>query len=318
MLIICLFCTGATLLLPFKVLAWALRPAPMRSFSSILVTGASSGIGAELARQYAAPGVRLVLVARRVGRLAEVKAECEAWGADVVAVAADVCDAAAMAAVVSQADDAKPLDLVIANAGVHASMLGDTVARWQDDGAAQHKPSACREMAALCATMAPLTEVNVNGVSNTIVPILPRMQARKRGQLVLVSSVASICPLTDPEWIAYHASKSWVRSLGMGLRGLLQPYGVGVTVLCPGLVASEMEASVLSGVPLPTWLPMMTLPTNRAVRKMIDAIGSNVGVHVMREHAGEYLGTSFLGFNVLPPFAFNGMMAGFRMAPGKW
>ena len=86
----------------------------------IVITGASSGLGADLARGYARPGVRLLLFARRVGLLEAVAQDCRTAGADVEAVALDVADAAALIDVMLQQDDLCPIDLLICNAGIAA------------------------------------------------------------------------------------------------------------------------------------------------------------------------------------------------------
>lgn len=316
LLILSVFTIGALVVLPFKAITWLLFPAKPTSFNSICITGASSGIGAELARQYAAPGVRLVLTARRVDRLEAVKDDCVARGAEVVICSVDVNDVEATSSALLAADDERPIDLLIANAGVHPYQLSSHVDRVVSAAAAAAQSgqasgqAPCREVMVLAATLAPVTDCNVCGVVNTVAPLLTRMQSRAQGQIVLTASVASYCAMTDHEWVAYHASKVWVRSFGMGLRGLLQPYGVGVTVLCPGLVASEMATSINSRE---TIIKNKAVPTGVAVAAMRRAIGTNVGVHVMREHSSEMQGVYFLGYNVLPPFAFNAMMAGFRM-----
>src|SRR5271165_540852 len=92
----------------------------MRDPSSILITGASSGIGAALARLYAAKGVALALGGRDAGRLAKVAADCRSAGAEVSEAIIDVTDLAAMEGWVAEADRLRPIDLVIANAGVSA------------------------------------------------------------------------------------------------------------------------------------------------------------------------------------------------------
>jgi NADP-dependent 3-hydroxy acid dehydrogenase YdfG len=85
---------------------------------SVLITGASSGIGAALARAYAAPGVHLALGGRDAGRLRKVAADCRSAGAEADWRGVDVVDAPAMAAWLQAADRERPLDLVIANAGI--------------------------------------------------------------------------------------------------------------------------------------------------------------------------------------------------------
>ena len=77
----------------------------------------------------------------------------------------------------------------------------------------------------------------------------------------------------------------------MGLRGALESHNVGVTVICPGLVESEMADAAIGGLSLPSWLPIRPLATETAARKMIKAIACNVGVLVLREHAesGEFV-----------------------------
>src|SRR5271154_259814 len=93
----------------------------MTGFSSVLITGASSGIGRALAEACAAPGVRLWLGGRDPKRLQETVAACQARGATASAETIDVTDAVAMAAWIAGAG---PLDLVVANAGISAGTGG--------------------------------------------------------------------------------------------------------------------------------------------------------------------------------------------------
>jgi short-subunit dehydrogenase len=186
---------------------------------SILITGASNGIGAALAIRYAAPGVFLALGGRSEERLEAVARQCRERGAEAAVRAIDVVDRAAMATWIVGIDDAHPLDLVIANAGISAG-----TARSADPA------EKVREIFA----------VNVDGLLNTIDPAIARMRPRRRGQLALVSSIAGFRGL--PGTAAYAASKAAVRSYGEGLRGSLWEDGIGVSVICPGYVVTGMTA----------------------------------------------------------------------------
>ena len=180
----------------------------------VLITGASSGIGAALAREYAVPGVRLALFARHEGRARAVAEACRAKGALVACVLVDVTDPEAMADAVTLVDDAHPIDLVIANAGVSGASLGGA------DG------------------VAGLFAINVMGVVHTVEPLIPRLAARGRGQIALMSSLASF--VVRPGTEGYCASKAAVRVWGEGLRERLRPQGVGVSVICPGFVDTPL------------------------------------------------------------------------------
>lgn len=185
-----------------------------REPKAILITGASSGIGKALALNYARPDRRLFLQGRDVERLNAVVSACTEAGADVDAETLDVTDRASMAAWLEAADQRAPLDLVIANAGVSG--------RSSDD------PDPVRTM----------FRVNVEGVLNTIEPVLPALLERGRGHLALMSSLAGFRGM--PTAPGYTASKAAVRAYGEGLRGKLMADGVAVSVICPGFVKTPM------------------------------------------------------------------------------
>lgn len=191
----------------------------VKNFRSILLTGAGSGLGAALARHYAAPGVRLALVGRNEARLAQVAADCVARGATVERASIDVTERAALAAWIIAADEAMPFDLVIANAGISGGTSG--------------LGESSDQSRLIFAT-------NLDGVLNTIDPILPRMRRRGAGAVALMSSLASFRGL--PGAPAYGASKAAVRVLGEALRGDYMPSGVIVSVICPGFVTTPMTA----------------------------------------------------------------------------
>jgi short-subunit dehydrogenase len=189
----------------------------MRDPRTILITGASSGIGEALAEAYAGPGVTLVLTGRDRERLDAVAARCAERGAAVRAATVDVADRAAMADWLALVDRESPVDLCIANAGIS----GGTGRRGESEEQARR-----------------ILAVNVDGVLNTIHPLIGPMRARGRGQLALVSSLAGLRGY--PGAPAYCASKSAVKSYGESLRLDLRPAGIEVSVICPGFVKSRI------------------------------------------------------------------------------
>jgi short-subunit dehydrogenase len=181
----------------------------------ILITGASSGIGAALARHYARAGMRLSLGGRDGQRLQEVAANCRARGADADIAALDVTDRTAMRNWILAADAQAPLDLVIANAGIGSSDASEAEAR-QAFG------------------------VNLDGVLNAALPAIDVMSDRARGQLALMSSLAGYRGFPDAP--SYSASKAAVKALAEAWRGALAARGIRVSAVCPGFVATPLTA----------------------------------------------------------------------------
>ncbi|MFO1326355.1 MAG: SDR family oxidoreductase [Rubrivivax sp.] len=187
----------------------------------VYITGASSGIGQALAARYARAGWRLALVARRGGVLREWAAaqgldaqRCGIYEADVQDV--DSIAAAGQACIAAQGLP----DAVIANAGI--SLGVDTAQREDID--------------ALRDTFM----TNVVGVAATFQPFVGPMRTRRSGRLVAIASVAAIRGL--PGHGAYCGSKAAVVAYAESLRGECRPYGVGVTALLPGYVATPLTA----------------------------------------------------------------------------
>jgi short-subunit dehydrogenase len=199
----------------------------MTAPAAILITGASSGLGTALAKAYAAPDVRLALFGRDAARLEAVAEATRALGATVETAAVDVTDQAAMSAAVTAADEAGPLDLVIANAGVAP-------------GRAEGADAAAKRRRILA--------VNFDGVLNTVDPIRPRMAARGAGQIALMSSLAGFRGF--PGMGPYAASKAAVRIYGEALRVELRPSGVRVSVICPGFVRTPMTEGARFPMPM--------------------------------------------------------------------
>ncbi|MCS7101900.1 MAG: SDR family oxidoreductase [Burkholderiaceae bacterium] len=185
---------------------------------NVFLTGASSGIGAALARAYAARGATLGLVGRRREPLQSLAAalpgRCYVYAADVADPDAMVAAARAFEA------DAGAADLVIANAGVS---YGVRTERYED-----------------LAVFAETLSINVLGLAHTFHPFLASMRARRQGTLVGIASVAGIRGL--PGSGAYCASKAAAIAYLESLRVELAGTGVRVLTIAPGFVRTPMTA----------------------------------------------------------------------------
>ena len=184
----------------------------------VLITGASSGIGRALALLYAAPERVLLLAGRDAARLESVAALCREKGAAVETSATAVTEREALARQVRAWDDAYEIHTIIANAGISGGMGkegGESDAQFYD-----------------------IMSVNVDGVLNTVLPLLPRLKARGRGHIVLMSSMAGFRGL--PTAPAYSVSKNAVRAWGEALRPMLLKYGVHVSTIHPGFIRTPL------------------------------------------------------------------------------
>jgi len=195
----------------------------------ILITGASSGLGAGLARSYAGPGVTLSLVGRSEDRLRQVADACAAKGAEIRYGSFDVGDAGPLGQWIDASDDLVPIDLVIANAGTSGGPLDVK----QTDGLAL----AVRQI-----------RTNLLGAVHTVEPLLPRLIERRGAQVAVVASVAGYRGLPDSP--AYSASKAGVRAYGEALRVRLKPFDVNVSVVVPGFFDSPMTDRFHGGKPM--------------------------------------------------------------------
>ncbi len=195
----------------------------MKAPASILITGASSGIGAAIALHYAKPGIVLALGGRDTSRLEDIARACHAAGADATAAVVDVTDASAMSDWIAASHRRAPLDLVIANAGIS----GGTGHVGGADGLTES-----------AAQLAAILSINVQGVINTVHPALLEMSRRGAGQIALMSSLASFRGF--PGAPGYCASKAMVRVWGEALRPDYAPRGIAINVVCPGYVRSPM------------------------------------------------------------------------------
>lgn len=197
--------------------------------NSILITGASSGIGRALAIACAAPGKTLFLGGRDAARLDAIATICRTRGATVESACTDVTDALAMTGWIESADDRQALDLVVANAGISGGTAG-----------LGFEPP--EQAAAIFA-------VNVGGVHHTIAPALSRMRTRPGGgQIAIMASLAGFRGFAGAP--AYCASKAAVRVYGEGLRAAHAGDDVRISVICPGFVRSRMTDGNAFRMPL--------------------------------------------------------------------
>ncbi len=195
---------------------------------TVLITGASSGIGAALARAYAGPDVRLVLWGRNRERLDGTAAACRGRGAAVEVSSFDLSDFGPLVRNLEQAEGATGIDLAIFNAGIGGSIPGNQAAQ---------EPHAAYEMASVNFT-APVVGANF---------IAGRMAQRGSGHIVLVGSIAAEFPL--PMAPLYSGSKAGLALFAEALRLRLAKRGVRVTLIEPGFIDTPMSRALTEPKP---------------------------------------------------------------------
>jgi len=230
-----------------------------------LITGASAGIGAALAEEFARQGAAVVLAARRLERLEELAGRIHARGGRALAVSCDVrLDGDLLRAISATHAAGWGVDIVVANAGFGVV------------GAVQQLQLADYQRQ---------FDTNVFGVLRTIQVALPDVLAR-RGSIVILGSVAGHIPMAGIS--AYGMSKFALRALAGALRQELRPSGVAVTLISPGFIASEFRQIDNAGVrhadtreQIPAWL---LVPAQRAARAMVNAVRRRQGERVVSAH----------------------------------
>lgn len=213
------------------------------TYGVALVTGASSGIGLELARRLAREGTKVALVARRRDLLEGLAREIRGAGGTALALPCDVRERIPMHAVVAQAArELGPIDLLIANAGVGHVIPADTfdAALFEDT-----------------------IRTNLLGPVYAVEAALPSMLSRHAGHIVGVSSLAAYrgFPMTH----AYCASKSALNTFLEGLRTEIADRGIRVTTVCPGFVRTPMTVKNSGAMPF-------LLEPNDAARRILRAV----------------------------------------------
>ncbi len=219
----------------------------------VFITGASSGIGAALARELVARGAHLVLAARSIDRLQALAKELSHGDQRVLFAPCDVTKEGDLEQIVAKArQELGRIDVVIANAG---SLVRG---RLEDLNMENYRAQF---------------ETNVFGVLRTVYATFEDLKKTK-GRLVIIGSVNG--HVATPGSSAYVMTKFAVRGLADSLRYELAPYGISVTLISPGFVESELLHTDHRGIPLPEFpdsIPQwLQLPAPKAARKIVDAV----------------------------------------------
>ncbi len=186
---------------------------------TILITGASSGLGRELAIQYSKHGHKLILCARSESRLTEVSKICLQYTNEVYTKIIDVATKDAMDEWITSIVVQHSLDIIIANAGISAGSLGGYEDKKQ---------------------VYQIFDTNLYGVLNTILPCIDAMIKQKSGQIAIISSIAGLLPM--PGAPSYSTSKGAIRMLGDALRVELKPYNIKVNIIIPGFITTPLTS----------------------------------------------------------------------------
>jgi short-subunit dehydrogenase len=215
--------------------------------SRILVTGASSGIGAGLAEAFAAAGADVGLCARRADRLEEVAERCQAHGHEVHRWVCDLADPAQVDRLAAEALEAMGgVDMLVNNAGV---------------------PKRRHVTALDAATVEAVTRINYLSPVQLTLALLPQMVDRGSGRIVNLSSVAAT--LSSPGESAYSASKSALAVFSEAMAVDLWETGIRVLVVYPGVVDTELFTLPDND---PFTAPVEAIPVDELVGAVLDAL----------------------------------------------
>lgn len=219
------------------------------SGKAVVITGASRGLGVDIAREFAREGGRLALAARSHDELEKVRIDLEASGAEVVTIPTDVTDIASLENLIGAAKDALgPIDILVNNAAVEEVIDFERMSPEDIEW---------------------IVRVNVIGLTVLTRLVVPSMIERQSGHIVNIASMAGLLPV--PHNSVYSATKHAVVGLSHSLRLELAEHGIGVSVICPGFVEGGMFAQW--GRPAPRAAGSVT--PEQVARATVDAVKRN-------------------------------------------
>ena len=219
-------------------------PTTPRTVATVLITGASGGIGQALADCYAAPGCTLVLHGRDPQRLQVLAQRCRERGARTDVLEHDLADSAGWMARLSTYCADTPIDLALLCAGV-AGTPADGLDPW--DG------------------VQAMLDVNLRAAMATVSVLAAPMGRRGHGQIALIGSLAAHVGM--PLSPAYCASKAGLKAYGEAMRSVLAPHGVALTVVLPGFVETAMSDRYPAPKPFMVSAPQAARRIQSALRR---------------------------------------------------
>lgn len=184
---------------------------------TIVISGASQGLGAALAKIFAKTGAELYLISRSSEKLEEVALECSRLGATYVEkVIADICDRDLIDKFITRLASQRKIDIVIANAGVTERTVPNILTQRQK--------------------LYQVFNTNINGVMNLVTPAIPHM--KKGSSIIVIGSIAGLLPF--PDGPAYSASKACINHFAEALGSNLKELGINVHLVLPGYIKTPL------------------------------------------------------------------------------
>lgn len=220
-----------------------------------LITGASSGLGKDFAFEYAKQQQNLILIARRLNLLEDIKNQLKGTPIDVCVYQVDVSDLSALKDFIDHLDPDIFIDRLVNNAGfgLHGTFETQTEAR-----------------------MLEMTRVNIEAVNYLSYRLIPKMKAMKQGEILNVASMAAFT--AGPFMAEYYATKAYVLSLSLALREELKAFNIKVTALCPGPTHTEFFHVAKNGPSL--LFENSTMASLPVVKKGMKDLKSNQAISI--------------------------------------